>query len=177
MSDPLRFLASFLADSADTIQEMCNDQCQTPEGIWALIACHTNVLQAELGNHSVLDVLAVNPTPTSSAPPPAPPPQEELWLLRTSFDIAFALLASQVKELAAKVNSSRPPPKAAAAQKPSAQPPSKPHAQPPTAPAPTPASCPAPPSFASVVKAPARPSLVVSLHPSVPGADVPLAIH
>src|SRR6266702_1803620 len=89
-------------------------------------------------------------------PPTAPSlPQEELRLLRTSFDSAFASLAGQVKELAAKVNYSRPPPKAAASKKPSAQPTPKPRAQPPTAPAPTPASRPAPPSFASVVKAPA----------------------
>ena len=90
--------------------------------------------------------------------------------------MAFASLAGQVKELAAKVNGSGPPPKAAAAKKPSAQPTPKPCAQPPTAPTPTPASRPAPPSFASVVKAPAQPSLVMALHPSALGADVPLAI-
>ncbi len=131
----------------------------------------------ELGGCSTLEALGFPlGTPPSPAPPTAPSlPQEELRLLRTSFDSAFASLAGQVKELAAKVNGSGPPPKAATAKKPSAQPTSKPHAQPPAAPAPTPASCPAP-SFASVVKAPARPSLVVALCPSVPGADVPLAV-
>jgi len=64
----------------------------------------------------------------------------------------------------------------ATVKKPSAQPNPKPRAQPPTAPVPTPASCPAPPSFASVVKTPAQPSLVVALRPSAPGADVSLAI-
>ncbi len=131
----------------------------------------------QLGNASSLAVLGLSPTSPSSAPPTAPSlPQEELRLLRTSFDTAFASLAGQVKELAAKVNGSGPPPKAATSKKPSAQPTPKPHAQPPTAPAPTPASCFAPPSFASVVKAPARPSLVVALRPSLPGADVPLAV-
>src|SRR6266702_3294737 len=77
-----------------------------------------------------------------------------------------------------RLNPPLPLPQVAAAKKPSAQPTSKPRAQPPTAPAPppTPASRPAPPSFASVVKTPVRPSLVVALRPSVSGADVPLAI-
>ncbi|KAH9003224.1 hypothetical protein EDB83DRAFT_2533549 [Lactarius deliciosus] len=62
----------------------------------------------------------------------------------------------------------------------------KPYAQPPTpalpkpkpAPAPTPAPTPRPKptSFASVAKTPARPSLVVSLHPSVAGGPKPLAV-
>ncbi len=81
MSDPLHFLASFLAESADTIREMCTENCQSPEGIWALIARCANVLQAELGDCSVLDMLAVVPAPTTPAPPTAPSlPQEELWL-------------------------------------------------------------------------------------------------
>src|SRR6266702_2546966 len=114
--------------------------------------------------------------PPSSAPLTAPSlPQEELWLLCTSFDLAFALLAGQVKELTAKVNGSRPPPKAATAKTPSAQPTPKPHAQPPTTPAPTPASHPVPPSFALVEKSPAWPSLVMALHPSAPCADVALS--
>jgi len=87
-------------------------------------------------------------------PPPAPSHSKELQLLCTSFDLAFASLAGQVKELMTKVNGSRPPPKAAAAKKPPAQPTTKTHAQPPTTPAPPPASHPAPPSFASVVKTP-----------------------
>src|SRR6266702_4574915 len=122
-------------------------------------------------------MLSLSPHPPSSAPLTAPSlPQEELRLLRTSFDSAFASLAGQVKELAAKVNDSRPPPKVATVKKPSAQPTPKPRAQPPTAPAPTPASRPVPPSFASVAKTPARPSLVVALRPSHSGGDVPLAI-
>jgi len=156
---------------------MCNEERRSPEGIRALIARHANAPQAELGNRSVLEVLAVDPTPTSSAHPTAPSlPQEELRLLCTSFDTAFASLAGQVKELSDKVNGSGPPPKVAIAKKPSAQPTPNPCAQPPTATAPTPASRPVPPSFASVVKAPACPSLVVALRPSVPGADVPLAV-
>src|SRR6266702_4449272 len=138
----------------------------------------TSPLQ-ELNGFSALEAIGFpSPAfPPSPAPPPAPSPQEELQLLRTSFDTAFALLAGQVKELTAKVNGSEPPPKAATAKKPSAQPPTKPRAQPPTAPAPTPASHPAPPSFASVAKSPARPSLVMALCPSAPGGDIPLAIH
>ena len=132
-------------------------------------------LLAKLSNHSLLDVLSLVPSPPFSAPPPAPPHSEEFQLLCTSFDLAFASLAGQVKDLQTKVNGSRPPPKVATMKKPSAQPTLKPHAQPPTAPAPSPASRPAPPSFASVVKAPAWPSLVVALCPSVPGANVPLA--
>ncbi len=133
--------------------------------------------RSELNDLSPLGYLGLSSPPIPSpAPPPVLPPQEELWLLHTSFDTAFALLAGQVKELAAKVNGSGPPPKAATSKKPSAQPTPKPHAQPPTAPAPTPASRSAPPSFASVVKAPACPSLVVALCPSLPGADVPLVV-
>ncbi len=77
------------------------------------------------------DIVKTEPAP-SHAPPSDPSPSEELWLLHTSFDLAFASLAGQVKELAAKVNGSGPPPKVAAAKKPPAQPPTKPHAQPPT---------------------------------------------
>ncbi len=136
-----------------------------------------NAPLTELGNCSIVETFSLGPSPSSKAPPTAPSlPQEELRLLCTSFDVAFALLAGQVKELSDKVNGSRPPPKAAAAKTPSAQPTPKPRAQPPTAPTPTPASRPAPPSFASVAKAPARPSLVVALRPSAPGADVPLAV-
>ena len=110
----------------------------------------------QLGSISPLKFFGLSSTPPpSSAPPPAPSPQEELQLLCTSFDAAFASLAGQVKELVTKVNSSGPPPKVATAKKPSAQPTPKPHAQPPSTPVPTPASRPAPPSFASVVKAPA----------------------
>ncbi|SRR6266702_4436929 len=131
----------------------------------------------ELNSFSTLEAIGFPlPAPPPPVPSPAPSPQDELRLLHTSFDLAFASLAGQVKELAAKVNSSGPPPKAAAAKKPSAQPTPTPCAQPPTASAPTPASCPAPPSFASVVKTPARPSLVMALCPSAPGADIPLAI-
>ncbi len=144
-----------------------------PEWIRLLTASHLTWLVPAWGNVSLLNSLNLSPDPLT-----APSlPQEELWLLHTSFDLAFASLAGQVKELTAKVNGSEPPPKVATAKKPSAQPTPKPHAQPPIAPAPTPASRPAPPSFASVVKAPVQPSLVMALCPSTPGADVPLAIH
>ncbi len=148
-----------------------------PSGLLPSISTALTRWYSKFGDASPLTILGFSPTSPSSVPPTAPSlPQEELRLLRTSFDSAFASLAGQVKELTDKVNSSGPPPKAATAKKPSAQPTPKPRAQPPTAPAPTPASRPAPPSFASVAKTPARPSLVVALHPSVPGADVPLAV-
>ncbi len=124
-----------------------------PNRIRSLTASYLTQPIPDWGNVSLFSSLNLTPSPD---PPTAPSlPQEELRLLRTSFDSAFTLLAGQVKELAAKVNGSGPPPKVAAAKKPSAQPTPQPHAQPPTAPAPTPASCPAPPSFASVAKAPA----------------------
>ncbi len=163
----------FLNGLATQIQTWV-DRGLDPERIRSLLHTHFTRQVPEWGNVSFFGSLQL---PPSSDPPTAPSlPQEELRLLRTSFDSAFASLAGQVKELTAKVNGSRPPPKAAAAQKPSAQSTPKPRAQPPTAPAPTPASRPAPPSFASVAKTPARPSLVVALRPSVPGADVPLAV-
>ena len=147
-----------------------------PQQICSLLASHFTRPVPSWGNMSFLDSLGL--LPSSPAPPTAPSlPQEELQLLHTSFDLAFALLAGQVRELAAKVNSSGPPPKAATAKNPSARPTSKPRAQPPTAPAPTPASHPAPPSFASVAKTPVQPSLVVALRTSTSGGDVPLAIH
>ena len=147
------------------LSEMCAD-----------LALLLTVKDSALGNISVLEFISLSPHSPSSAPPPAPPPQDKLQLLHTSFDVAFTSLAGQVKELSAKVNGSRPPPKVATAKKPSAQPTPKPCAQPPTAPVPTPASPPAPPSFASVAKTLAQPSLVVALHPSAHGADIPLAI-
>ncbi len=157
--------------------EQWGDQGWDPSGLLPTVLAMLAKLDPRLCGVSALDALGLFPHPPSSAPLTAPSlPQEELQLLRTSFDSAFALLAGQVKELAAKVNGSGPPPKVATAQKPSAQPTPKPCALPPTAPAPTPALCPAPPSFASVAKTPARPSLVVALRPSAPGADVPLAI-
>ena len=152
MADPLLFFEFFFKNLANIIRLTSLETEQSPDEILATVARRLNEAQAELGNRSVLSVFTAAPP----APPTAPSlPQEELRLLRTSFDSAFASLAGQVKELAAKVNDSRPPPKAAASKKPSAQPTPKPRAQPPTAPAPTPASRPAPPSFASVVKAPA----------------------
>ena len=165
----------FLNDLAAQIQVWV-DNGLDPQRIHSLIASHLTRSVPSWDNESFFGSLQLT---TSPKPPTAPSlPQEELRLLRTSFDSAFASLASQVKELSDKVNGSGPPPQVAAAKKPSAQPTSKPRAQPPTAPAPppTPASRPAPPSFASVVKTPVRPSLVVALRPSVSGADVPLAI-
>ncbi len=175
--DPLRSLTHILATNAHDILSECTGLARTPEGVRLLIARRMNAPLTELGNRSVVEVFSLDPSLSSNAPPTAPSlPQEELRLLRTSFDTAFTSLAGQVKELSDKVNGSGPPPKAATAKKPSAQPTSKPRAQPPTAPTPTPASRPAPPSFASMVKAPARPSLVVALRPPTPGADVPLAV-
>src|SRR6266702_612013 len=178
MSDPfadLRYLAKLLTGYSTELHAECNGP-KTPEEVRRLFSRRMNNPQQELGGRSFAAVFSFDP-PSPRAPPTAPSlPQEELRLLRTSFDTAFASLAGQVKELSDKVNGSGPPPKAAAAKKPSAQPTPKPRAQPPIAPVPTPASCPAPSSFASVVKAPARPSLVVALRPSAPGADVPLAV-
>src|SRR6266702_5962852 len=176
MSNPVfRLSAVFLALSQYV------DQWETdgwdPSGIPSQLCSLLSRTHPALGNISAMDMLGLSPNPPSSAPPTAPSlPQEELRLLRTSFDSAFASLAGQVKELAAKVNGSGPPSKAATAKKPSAQPTPKPCAQPLTAPAPTPVSRPAPPSFASVAKAPARPLLVVALRPSLSGGYVPLAI-
>ncbi len=136
--------------------EQWEDQKWDPSGLLPMILSLLAKPDPGMDGASTLDLLGLIPKPPSSAPLTAPSlPQEELWLLCTSFDLAFTSLADQVKELSAKVNGSRPPPKAAAAKKPSAQPTPKPRAQPPTAPTPTPASRPAPPSFASVVKAPA----------------------
>ncbi len=166
---------SYFSNLLSTLQEGIDDD---QGDIW-VIRITANYLtrpKAVLDGATIFSLIGIADR-LSSEPPTAPSlPQEELRLLHTSFDSAFASLAGQVKELAAKVNGSGPPPKAAAVKKPSAQPTPKPCAQPPTAPAPTPVSHPAPPSFASVVKAPAHPSLVVALRPSVSGADVPLAI-
>src|SRR6266571_516061 len=163
----------FLNDLAAQIQVWV-DNGLDPQRIHSLIASHLTRSVPSWDNESFFGSLQLT---TSPKPPTAPSlPQEELRLLRTSFDSAFASLASQVKELSDKVNGSGPPPQVAAAKKPSAQPTSKPRAQPPATPALTPASRPAPPSFASVAKTPARPSLVVALRPATPGADVPLVV-
>ncbi len=156
MSQHIFFLSSVFKSLASHIEQW-EGQRWDPAGLLPTVITLLVKPDPGLGSASALDVLG-------------------LRLLCTSFDLAFASLAGQVKELAAKVNGSEPPPKAAAATKPSAQPTPKPHAQPPTAPAPIPASCPAPPSFASVVKAPVRPSLVMALRTSVSGGDIPLAI-
>src|SRR6266702_2162146 len=176
VSDPLSSLISTFHTAA-TLIEQFRDNSDGSLRLQTMLLEMISAKDSSLGTHSFLEFIRLPPHPPSSAPPPAPSPQEELQLLCTSFDAAFTSLAGQVKELTAKVNSSGPPPQVATAKKPSAQPPSKPHAQPPTSPAPTPASHPAPPSFASVVKAPVQPSLVMALCPSTPGADVPLATH
>src|SRR6266702_1733433 len=69
MSDPLQFLACFLTDSAETIQDMCQDDHLTSEGVRSLIARHANVPQAKLATCSVLTML-----PVTQPPPPLPPP-------------------------------------------------------------------------------------------------------
>ncbi len=73
MTEPLRVLADFLAESAAAIHDMCDDSNRTPEGIRALIARRANAPMAELGNRSVVDVLAVKLTDPSSVPPTTPP--------------------------------------------------------------------------------------------------------
>jgi len=176
MSQELFFLSTVFTSIGSYIEQW-EEQRWDPLGLIPKVLSLLAKPDPGLGDVSTLDMLGLIQKPPSSQPPTAPSlPQEELRLLRTSFDKAFALLADQVKELAVKVNGSGPPPKVAAAKKPSAQPTPKPHAQPPTAPAPAPASRPAPPSFASVAKSPARPSLVVALCTSASGADVPLAV-
>src|SRR6266702_777307 len=81
-----------------------------PSRIRSLLQTHLTWPVPDWGNESFFGSLQLTP---SAAPPTAPSlPQEELWLLCTSFDSAFTSLAGQVKELAAKVNSSRPPPEA-----------------------------------------------------------------
>src|SRR6266702_3894177 len=176
MSDSFSYIASAFRFASTTIEQRLNTGGDL-QGLRAALRNVFTVADSTLGDVSLLEFLDLHPTPPSSAPPTAPSlPQEELRLLRTSFDSAFALLAGQVKVLADKVNGSGPPPKVAIAKKPSAQPTPKPRAQPPTAPAPTPASRPAPPSFASVAKTPAQPLLVVALRSSALGGDVPLAI-
>src|SRR6266702_2476470 len=96
---------------------------EDPSGFYPSVSLILAKSYDQLGDVSPLSLLGLSPTSPSSAPPTTPSlPQEELRLLRTSFDLAFASLAGQVKELAAKVNGSGPPPKAAAAKKPSAQP-------------------------------------------------------
>ncbi len=173
--DPHPFLTYF-TNLVSILQEGIDDD-RGDDWVIRITANYLSRPKAVLDGATLFSLIGFTDRFSSDPPPTAPSlPQEELRLLCTSFDLAFASLAGQVKELAAKVNGSGPPPKAATAKKPSAQPLPKPHAQPPIAPAPTPASRPAPLSFASVVKTPAHPSLVVALHPSAPGADVPLAI-
>src|SRR6266702_1878975 len=73
-----------------------------PERIRTLLHTHCTRLNPDGGNETFFSSLQ---PPSSSDPPTASPlHQEELRLLRTSFDTAFASLAGQVKELADKVN-------------------------------------------------------------------------
>src|SRR6266702_956605 len=113
MSDPfapLRSLALILVNTATDLQDECSASRKTPEGVRQLIARRMHAPLTELGNRSVVEAFSLGPSLTPPAPPTAPSlPQEELRLLRTSFDTAFASLAGQVKELADKVNGSGPP--------------------------------------------------------------------
>ncbi len=88
-----------------TVQvEQWEEQCRDPTGLLPKLLSMLAKPDPGLGGASALAFLGLVPHPTSSAPPTAPSlPQEELRLLRTSFDTAFASLAGQVTELAAKV--------------------------------------------------------------------------
>ncbi|KAF8258053.1 hypothetical protein EI94DRAFT_1816212 [Lactarius quietus] len=54
----------------------------------------------------------------SSAPSPPPPPSEEFILLKASFDLSFAALAAEVKELKTQISGSNAPSKGTASPKP-----------------------------------------------------------
>ena len=106
-SGPHPFCSFF--DELSSLIQTWVDNGQDPQRIISLTSAYLNRPQVVFGNVSILRVLSLD-NDSSSAPPSAlSPPQEELWLLHTSFDLAFALLAGQVKELAAKVNGSGPP--------------------------------------------------------------------
>src|SRR6266702_5746226 len=167
---------SYFTTLLESLQQGINED-RGDDWVVRITAIYLSRPKAVLDGATLFSLLGFTDRFSTDPPPTAPSlPQEELQLLRTSFDLAFTSLAGQVKELAAKVNGSGPPPKAAAAPKPPARTTPKPRAPPPAAPAPTPASHHAPPPFSPVVKAPSRPSLVVALRPSAPGAVVPLAI-
>ncbi|KAH9015359.1 hypothetical protein EDB84DRAFT_1443492 [Lactarius hengduanensis] len=141
---------------------------------------------ASLGDASPLSLLGLGPFSF----PPRPPPSaftKELEALRDSLNLRLDALQSAIDGI------QRPPPPSAPvpaiptpapvptprARKPRAQPPTPVPAKalPGPAPTPTPASRPTPPpTFASVAKTPARPSLVVSLRPPVAGASHPPAV-
>ncbi|KAH9011791.1 hypothetical protein EDB84DRAFT_1569516 [Lactarius hengduanensis] len=120
--------------------------------------------------------------------PPRPPPStftRELEALRDSLNLRLdAIEGLQAPPLPSAPMPATPTPTPASkprAQKHRAQlpTPAPAKASPGPAPTPTPASRPTPPlpsTFASVVKTPARPSLVVSLRPPVAGASHPPAV-
>ncbi|KAH9019263.1 hypothetical protein EDB85DRAFT_1896787 [Lactarius pseudohatsudake] len=140
-----------------------------------------------LGDTSPLSLLGLGPFSF----PPRPPPStftKELEALRDSLNLRLDTLQSAIEGIQRPLPPSAPVPAIptpAPVSKPRAQ---KPRAQPPTpapakvlpalAPTPTPAShpTPPPPTFASMAKTPARPSLVVSLRPPVVGASHPPAV-
>ncbi|KAH8997108.1 hypothetical protein EDB86DRAFT_2828875 [Lactarius hatsudake] len=128
---------------------------------------------------------------TLGVPPHTPSSSftQEIELLWESLNLHFATLESAIAGILHPPLPSVPmpaPPTTLPVSKPCAQ---KPHVQSPTpapawikpglALAPTPVSRPKPPppSFTSVAKTPTRPSLVMSLHPSVAGGPKPLAVH
>ncbi|KAH9020896.1 hypothetical protein EDB85DRAFT_2152744 [Lactarius pseudohatsudake] len=135
-----------------------------------------------LGNVSPLVLMGLSPMHLAPRPPPSSF-TKELEVLRETLNLRLDALQGAVEGLRAP-----PLPSAPVPTTPTPAPVSKPCAQTPTpapakakpvpAPTPTPASHPAtiPPTFASVAKSPARPSLVVSLHPPVEGAPHPLAV-
>ncbi|KAH9025259.1 hypothetical protein EDB83DRAFT_2657856 [Lactarius deliciosus] len=151
----------------------------------ALVGALSEICPA-LDNRSPIAVMSL----TLSIPPRAPPTAftMEIKALQDSLDLRFAALEGAITGIQHPPLPSAPvpaPPTTTPVSQPRAQ---KPRAQPPTpapakahpvpAPPPTaPVSRPTPkPSFASMAKTPARPSLVMSLQPPAPGATKPLAV-
>ncbi|KAH9015444.1 hypothetical protein EDB84DRAFT_1567691 [Lactarius hengduanensis] len=142
-------------------------------------------LHPALGNSSPLALMGLQPLLPFHRPPPSAF-TTELGALRDALNLCFDALQRSIAGIPqphlpsalAPATPTPPPVSTPRAQKPHAQPPTPALAKTKSAPAPTPApaSRPTPPSFASVAKSPARPSLVVSLRPPVAGASHPPAV-
>ncbi|KAH9024334.1 hypothetical protein EDB84DRAFT_1440712 [Lactarius hengduanensis] len=138
-----------------------------------------------LGDISPLTAMGLAPMHLVPRPPPSAF-TKELEALRDSLNLRLDALQGAIQ------GSLRPPiPSAPVPTLPTTAPVSKPRtkkpsaqlptpapakAAPASAPTPAPTARPTPPSFASVAKSPARPSLVVSLRPPVAGASHPPAV-